>query len=137
MLRSVQRTAASRREASPPSLELASDTRALAYADSVDDAETATLTGDSDSVDDARTTRKRGGRKKLNVLSVVAFVLALAGSPLAMVFGYIAAGQVRRSDQAGASLAWIAVGLGWLWTVALVVVLASLGIIWWENPFWP
>ncbi len=116
---------------------MASDTGALAYADSVDDAETATLTGDSDSVDDARTTRKRGGRKKLNVLSVVAFVLALVGSPLAMIFGYIAAGQVRRSDQAGAALAWIAVGLGWLWTVALVVVLASLGIIWWEDPFWP
>ena len=103
----------------------------------MDEAETATLTGAGDPEDDARTTRKRGGRKRLNVLSVVAFVLALVGSPLAMIFGYIAAGQVRRSDQAGTALAWIAVGLGWLWTVALVVVLASLGIIWWEDPFWP
>lgn len=103
----------------------------------MNDTETAALVNDSDSSDDTAATRKRGGRKKLNVLSIVAFSLALVGSPLAMIFGYIAAGQVRRSDQAGAALAWIAVGLGWLWSVALVVVLASLGIIWWEDPFWP
>jgi hypothetical protein len=116
---------------------LASDTRALAYADSVNDAETVAVMSEADSHEETQITRKRGGRKKPNVLSVVAFILALVGSPLAMIFGYIAAGQVRRSDQAGAALAWIAVGLGWLWTVALVVVLASLGIIWWEDPFWP
>jgi len=116
---------------------LASDTEALAYADSVDDTETAAPTTESDSSPDTAVSRKRGGRKKLNVLSVLAFILALVGSPLAMIFGYIAAGQARRSDQTGAVLAWIAVGLGWLWTVALVVVLASLGIIWWDDPFWP
>ena len=128
---------ASRREASLLSLRLASDTKALTYAEGVNNAETVAPTGESDARHDTAVSRKRGGRKRLNVLSVIAFVLALVGSPLAMIFGYISAGQVRRSDQTGAVLAWIAVGLGWLWTVALVVVLASLGIIWWEDPFWP
>jgi hypothetical protein len=116
---------------------LASDTRALAYADSVDVPGPAVETDEDDKGSDAQAARKRGGRKKLNLLSVVALILALVGSPLALIFGYIAAGQVRRSDQVGGVLAWIAVGLGWLWTVALVVVLASFGIIWWEDPLWP
>ena len=81
--------------------------------------------------------RKRRGRKKLNLLALVAFVLALVASPLAVIFGYISAGQIRRSDQTGAVLAWISVGLGWLWLAGFIVLAASLGLIWWEDPFWP
>ena len=81
--------------------------------------------------------RKRRSRKTLNLLAVVAFVLALVASPLAVIFGYIAAGQIRRSDQTGAVLAWTAVGLGWLWLTGFIVLAASLGLIWREDPFWP
>jgi hypothetical protein len=69
-------------------------------------------------------------RSDLNVLSVIAVVLALALSPFAMVFGYVAVGQIRQSQQRGEALAWVAVGLGWLWTVGYVVVGSVLGVTW-------
>jgi hypothetical protein len=61
-----------------------------------------------------------------NILSIVAFVLALALSPLAVVFGYIALGQTRRARQRGETLALWAIGLGWLVFAAWVVLIASL-----------
>jgi len=64
--------------------------------------------------------------KGLNILSVVAFVLALALSPLAVIFGYIALGQTRRARQRGETLALWAIGLGWLVFAAWVVLIASL-----------
>lgn len=75
----------------------------------------------------AEVTPRRSG---LNVLSVIAVVLALALSPFAMVFGYVAVGQIRQSQQRGEALAWVAVGLGWLWTVGYVVVGSVLGVTW-------
>jgi hypothetical protein len=68
-------------------------------------------------------------RAGLNILSVVSFVLSLTLSPFAMVFGYIAVGQIRRSHQRGEVLAWISVGLGWLWTLGFVV----LGVVLWMT----
>jgi uncharacterized membrane protein len=65
-----------------------------------------------------------------NVLSVVSLVLALAVSPLAVVFGYLAVGQIRRSVQQGETLAWVAVALGWVWTVLYVVAGAVLALTW-------
>lgn len=83
------------------------------------------------------TRRQRRATPKINVLAPLSLVLALVASPLAVVFGYIAIGQIRRADQRGASMAWAAIALGWLWLVATVVILGSLAVIWSENPFWP
>lgn len=79
----------------------------------------------------------RGTNPGWNVLAVVSLVLALTASPLAVLFGYLAIGQIGRAGQRGEGLAWIAVALGWLWLVAFVVVVSALVIIWRENPFWP
>lgn len=81
--------------------------------------------------------RTRRARKSLNLLAPLSLVLALVASPLAVIFGYLAIGQIRRADQRGATMAWVAIGLGWLWLAAFIVVLGALGIIWAENPFWP
>ena len=72
----------------------------------------------------------KGPRSGLNILSVISLILALALSPFAMVFGYAAVGQSRRAHQRGETLAWVAVGLGWLWTVGWVVLGISLGMTW-------
>jgi hypothetical protein len=69
-------------------------------------------------------------RTGLNILSVISLILALTLSPLAMVFGYIAVGQTRRSRQRGEALAWVSVGLGWLWTIGWVVLGVTLGATW-------
>ena len=75
-------------------------------------------------------TESKGPRSGLNILSVISLILALALSPFAMVFGYAAVGQSRRAHQRGETLAWVAVGLGWLWTVGWVVLAISLGMTW-------
>ena len=75
-------------------------------------------------------TKSRGVRSGLNILSVISLILALSLSPFAMVFGYAAVGQSRRAHQRGESLAWVAVGLGWLVTVGGVVLGISLGMTW-------
>ena len=75
---------------------------------------------------------KSPARSGLNILSVMSFVLSLTLSPFAMVFGYIAVGQIRRSRQRGEILAWISVGLGWLWTIGFVVLGAVLGTTWFQ-----
>ena len=74
--------------------------------------------------------KSKGPRSGLNILSVISLILALSLSPFAMVFGYAAVGQSRRAHQRGESLAWVAVGLGWLWTVGWVVLGISLGMTW-------
>jgi len=68
----------------------------------------------------------------LNILSVLSLVLSLTLSPFAMVFGYIAVGQIRRSRQRGEVLAWISVGLGWFWTLGFVVLGVVLGTTWFQ-----
>ena len=69
-------------------------------------------------------------RSGLNILSILSLVLALALSPFAMVFGYLAVGQIRRAHQRGEALAWVSVGLGWLWTIAWVVLGVTVGMTW-------
>ncbi len=58
-------------------------------------------------------------RRRLNTLSVAALILAVLLSPLAALFGHIAAAQISRSAgrERGAVIAWISVGLGYLWLV--------------------
>ena len=65
-----------------------------------------------------------------NVLAVISLVLALALSPFAVVFGYLAVGQARRSHQKGETVAWVAVGLGWVWVMGYVILGSILGAAW-------
>ncbi len=96
------------------------------------------LPDDSPGVDtDGSLTRPRRARKKVNLLAPLALILGIALSPLALIFGHIAIGQIRRADQRGAAMAWLAIGLGWLWLVGLVVIIGAVVSIWAENPFWP
>ena len=81
--------------------------------------------------------RRRRARKGLNILSVLALILGLTASPLAVLFGYISIGQIRRADQRGSAMAWTAIALGWLWLVVYVVVIGALVGIYLDNPFWP
>lgn len=67
-----------------------------------------------------------------NVLAVLSLVLAVVASPLAALFGYLAVGQVRRANQRGETIAWVAIGLGWLWLVAWAVLGISVATIWLE-----
>jgi hypothetical protein len=68
----------------------------------------------------------------VNVLAIVSLVLALVASPLTIIFGYIAVGQARRAHQRGEGIAWVAIGLGWAWLIAWVVLGITLGTIWFE-----
>ena len=86
---------------------------------------------------EAEPTRASHRGKPLNILSVVGLIAALVASPFAVIFGYIAMAQIRKSDQRGASMAWTAVGLGWLWLSLYIVVGVALFTIWQDNPFWP
>ena len=65
-------------------------------------------------------------RRGVNVLSLVAFVLAITLSPLAVIFGYIALGQARRAHQRGETLAVWAIGLGWVVLAAWLVGIFAL-----------
>jgi cation transporter-like permease len=67
-------------------------------------------------------------RPRLNTLAVAALILGILLSPLAAVFGHIAAAQVSRSNgrERGAAIAWVSVGLGYLWLVITVVVAVAL-----------
>ncbi len=69
-------------------------------------------------------------RPKLNALAVAALILAAMLSPLAALFGHIAAAQIARSQGAerGAVIAWIAVGLGYVWLLGAIV----LGVVIWR-----
>jgi hypothetical protein len=68
----------------------------------------------------------------INVLAIIALVLAVALSPLATLFGYIAVGQARRAHQKGEAMAWVAVGLGWLWTIGYVIAGAVVAVTWFQ-----
>lgn len=69
-------------------------------------------------------------RPRLNPLAIAALVLAILLSPLAALFGHIAAAQVSRSDgrERGTALAWVAVGLGYVWLVLAIL----LGVVLWQ-----
>jgi ABC-type microcin C transport system permease subunit YejE len=67
-------------------------------------------------------------RARLNPLAVASLLLGLVLSPLAALFGHIAVGQINRSfgRERGLVIAWVAVGLGWLWMLALVIVASAV-----------
>jgi uncharacterized membrane protein len=67
-----------------------------------------------------------------NILSIVSLLLALTLSPLTVIFGYLAIGQIRRSRQRGEAVAWFAVAVGWLWLIAYLVLGTVAAITWFQ-----
>lgn len=72
------------------------------------------------------------GTNGLAIASMVVGILWLywVGSILALIFGYIARGQIRRSGQSGDGMAIAGIVLGWvgIGTLALVVLL-GIGVL--------
>ena len=73
-------------------------------------------------------------RSGMNILAIISLILAIAISPFAVVFGYLAVGQARRSQQRGEAVAWVAVGIGWLWVVGYVI-LGAIVFVGWQQVF--
>jgi hypothetical protein len=63
--------------------------------------------------------------RRVNVLAVLALILGLLLSPLAALFGHVAVTQIRSSGERGLPAAWIAVVLGYIWLVALAVLVIA------------
>ena len=76
------------------------------------------------------TPARRRARPRLNALAVASLILAVLLSPLAALFGHIAAGQIARSQgrERGAVIAWVAAGLGYVWLVGVIL----LGVAAWQ-----
>lgn len=77
---------------------------------------------------DAARTSPRRPHRRTNPLAIAALILAVLLSPAAALFGHIALGQIARSQgrERGSAPAWIAIGLGYLWLVALVIVVGAV-----------
>lgn len=63
--------------------------------------------------------------RRVNVLAVLAVILGCLLSPLAALFGHIAVTQIKATGERGLVAAWIAVVLGYLWLVALAVLVIA------------
>jgi hypothetical protein len=64
--------------------------------------------------------------RRVNVLAVLALILGCLLSPLAALFGHIAVSQIKSSGERGLVPAWIATVLGYVWLVALAVLVITL-----------
>ena len=62
---------------------------------------------------------------RINVLAVLALILGCLLSPLAALFGHVALAQIKSSGERGLVPAWIAVVLGYVWLVALAVLVIA------------
>ena len=78
--------------------------------------------------------QERPSREGMNILSLISLVLALTLSPFTVIFGYLAARQARTAHQRGETLAWVAVGLGWLWLVGYIVI-GTIAVVAWQQVF--
>lgn|SRR5690554_2929813 len=63
--------------------------------------------------------------RRLNVLAVLALILGCLLSPLAALFGHVAVSQIKVTGERGLVPAWIAVVLGYVWLVALAVLVIT------------
>lgn len=63
--------------------------------------------------------------RRINVLAVLALILGCLLSPLAALFGHLAVAQIKVSGERGLVAAWIAVALGYIWLVALAVLVIA------------
>lgn len=64
--------------------------------------------------------------RRLNLLAVLALLLACIGGAPALIFGHVAIGQIRESGERGMRLAVVATVLGYLWLVVWAVVITLL-----------
>lgn len=69
---------------------------------------------------------------KRNTTAVMALVLGLLASPMALPLGWFAREQIKRSHERGTGLSIAAIVLG---SVSIIgwVVAAALGIAWWLS----
>ena len=81
---------------------------------------------------ESETSQEQPARSGVNILALISLVLGVTASPFTVIFGYLAVRQARRAHQRGETLAWIAVGLGWLWVVAYTV-LGSIVFVAWQQ----
>lgn len=88
----------------------------------------------SAALDQGRLSPEPRSRPRVNALAAAALILAVLLSPLAALFGHLAAGQIARSQghERGAVIAWIAVGMGYLWLVAAIVA-GVVGVVLWQG----
>ncbi len=63
---------------------------------------------------------------RVNVLAVLALILGCLLSPLAALFGHVAVSQIKITGERGLVPAWIAIVLGYVWLVALAVLVIAL-----------
>jgi len=63
--------------------------------------------------------------RRTNVLAVLALILGCLLSPLAALFGHVAVSQIKTTGERGLAPAWIAVVLGYIWLVALAVLVIT------------
>jgi len=61
-----------------------------------------------------------------NSLAIAAFACGFIFAPLAIVFGHIALGQIRRTGEQGHGLAVLGLILGYFWVIAVGVVIVSV-----------
>lgn len=76
-------------------------------------------------VPSALTTDPENQPRRVNVLAVLALILGCLLSPLAALFGHVAVAQIKSSGERGLAAAWIAVVLGYIWLVALAVLVIT------------
>jgi hypothetical protein len=63
--------------------------------------------------------------RRVNSLAVLALILGCLLSPLAALFGHVAVAQIASTGERGLVPAWIAVVLGYVWLVALAVLVIT------------
>ena len=71
-------------------------------------------------------------RTKRNITAVLAFVLGVLVSPMALPLGWFAREQIKRSNERGNGLAIAAIVLGSVAIIAWVTG-AVLAVLWWAT----
>ncbi|MEW2479889.1 MmpS family transport accessory protein [Mycobacterium sp. NPDC049093] len=61
-----------------------------------------------------------------NRTAIVALIFSLLIAPVGLVLGYVARSQIRRSHEGGAGLAVAAIIIGWIWTLASIVIAIAI-----------
>lgn len=72
------------------------------------------------------------GNKRRNITAVLAFVLGVVVSPMALPLGWFAHEQIKRSGERGNGLSIAAIVLGALSIIGWVTA-AVLGVVWWAS----
>ncbi|MFC8934238.1 DUF4190 domain-containing protein [Rhodococcus sp. NPDC057135] len=63
---------------------------------------------------------------RTNSLAIAALVCGFVFAPLAIVFGHISLGQIRRTGEQGHGLAVLGLVLGYFWVIVVAAVLMSI-----------